>query len=587
MIEYLAPTLEPYKGCTIIDVHPGACLWSAKLHDFLKPKRHILMEPEERYVEPFVQPLLSKPGSTYRHTYLTGAHPRVYWDNYRKLMADPDMMEPRPMREDDDPKIRNLDTSLLVTGNLWRRYAVRYKASDVEVPNLLVRQMIWAALSNTIFHGSGLVRSLWWSPDQFKTEMMADSIRARSNYNAGLEMGARITEVVGAKSLETYPPPQKAESKRPPQLDVAAANNTFQRTANAGLRVPEARQILQTGREAKDSELKNLKLNPLETHCKTLEDLEEATVEFEKHMDLIFRFFADLAAKQEAKPAHQSRWQQQSKEATKMIATLYSKSIRYHQINDSFNRRVSSLQLMRSDNQRYRSIISIDLELRLLNLEANYAAVRDNVPPDSPALEAFRTRIIAHGDKIVDRINNEIMTPKNYELLKVMRDDLRSFYADPPTLTHDRRLYSPLISHAHEFWPATPMCLLDIMPAERPLALPGLASQAEGAKVVQELLRYLYIGPRLSVVAQLNRMAPNCGNDLCPLVPEITDARKGGRLDPNKVVVRMLSEEMIEGLCRQFLEWPFRPAMWQLALASEKVVQEGEMEEGVDEEEDV
>ena len=64
IIGYLAPSLEAYKGCTVIDVHPGACLWSSKLHDFLKPKRHVLMEPEMLYYDAFMKPLLDQPGST-------------------------------------------------------------------------------------------------------------------------------------------------------------------------------------------------------------------------------------------------------------------------------------------------------------------------------------------------------------------------------------------------------------------------------------------------------------------------------------------------------------------------------------------
>lgn len=586
MIKYLAPTLEPYKGCTILDVHPGACLWSSKLHDFLKPKRHILMEPEERYIEPFVQPLLAKQGSTYRHTYMPGAAPKGYWENYRKLMEDPDMMEPRPALENDDPGHRKLDTSLLLTGNLWRRYPHRVRADHVETVHLILRQMTWAALHNQVFQHGGLVRMLWWMPDQFKPEVLADSIRARSNYNAGLEMGARITEVVGTESTESYPSLQRAESKRAPHIDVAAANNTLQRTIDLGLQIPEERGILATGMEVKGSELENLKLNPLETHCKTLKDLEKATMAFERHMDTVLGFFAELTAKQEGIFETRPRWIY-SKEVTETLRIKAREHVRYHQVADSFDRRITSTHLLKSDGMRQRSLLCMDLELRLLNLEANYAAVRDNVPADPPELEAFRTRIIAHGDTVVDRIRNEILTPRTHDQLALLRDDLRSFYASPPTLTRDRRIYSPLVSHAHEFWPQSPMCLLDLVPPERPLSIPDVASQSEGAKIVEQLLKHLYIGPSLSVVHQLNRVAPNAGNDCAHLVPEITDARKGGRLDPNKVVVRMLSEEMIEGLCKAFLEWPFRPAMWQLALAGERVVQEAAMGDDVEEDNDL
>ena len=51
MLNYLAPTLKPYRGCTIIDLNPGACVWTRKLHEFLQPKNHVLMEPEELYTQ--------------------------------------------------------------------------------------------------------------------------------------------------------------------------------------------------------------------------------------------------------------------------------------------------------------------------------------------------------------------------------------------------------------------------------------------------------------------------------------------------------------------------------------------------------
>ncbi|KAF4535259.1 S-adenosyl-l-methionine-dependent methyltransferase [Lasiodiplodia theobromae] len=64
ILSYIGPSLEKYKNCDIVDVNPGAGLWSSKIHDFLKPRRHLLLEVDDFYT-PCLQPLLDAPGSKY------------------------------------------------------------------------------------------------------------------------------------------------------------------------------------------------------------------------------------------------------------------------------------------------------------------------------------------------------------------------------------------------------------------------------------------------------------------------------------------------------------------------------------------
>jgi mitochondrial transcription factor 1 len=67
-LDRLRPSLEAYKGCDLIDVNPGNCLWSQHLHDFLKPRRHVLVEPQRVQYGEFVEPLLADPSSSYSWT---------------------------------------------------------------------------------------------------------------------------------------------------------------------------------------------------------------------------------------------------------------------------------------------------------------------------------------------------------------------------------------------------------------------------------------------------------------------------------------------------------------------------------------
>ena len=63
----LAPSLKAHHRCDLIDVNPGVSLWSRHLHAILKPRRHILVEPELDAFGDFIRPLLQEQGSSYRH----------------------------------------------------------------------------------------------------------------------------------------------------------------------------------------------------------------------------------------------------------------------------------------------------------------------------------------------------------------------------------------------------------------------------------------------------------------------------------------------------------------------------------------
>ena len=51
-------------------------------------------------------------------------------------------------------------------------------------------------------------------------------------------------------------------------------------------------------------------------------------------------------------------------------------------------------------------------------------------------------------------------------------------------------------------------------------------------------------------------------------------------MDPSRMSVRMLSHEMMVGLMRAFLEWPFRPSNMDLALAQGEGLTLGEDDDG-------
>lgn len=574
IIGYLAPSLEEYKGCTLIDVHPGACLWSSKLHDFLKPKRHVLMEPEMRYFEAFVKPLLDQPGSTYRHTRLVGAHAREYWDSYRQLFKDPDLMDVRPGLMPDDPKIREIDTSILLTGNLWRRYPIQHKARYVDHTALLFHHMAWAALTNEIFQQSGLVRMLWWAPDSVKRQILPSNIRGKRGYDLGLHMGASFTEVAGVSCVETNKRSAKAESSRLQALDASISGRVRQRMAEKGLKLPSGREMpapLPATKPEDDIYTQDAILN---TTCTNMDELNAAIEKHDKWLQWMEVELPKVKRGTRA-PGDSPKGSSMSPER---IQEVLKKYVRFQQSIDGVAHRAHDASFASSVVAHVRGIVTMDVAARLVNLEAEYAAVRDT-NPNAAALATAHDAILRLG-KVTDELLKVHAGATKLEQCQMELDDIISVEARPELLHRDRRPYDPIQAHPHEFWPQYEVTLLDLVPNTRDLSSPPIADRLEGAKVTAELIKHIYYSPAISLKTALERLAPNAFQDLVPQVPDITDARKGGRLDATKMTPRMLTQEMMDGLVRAFLEWPFRPSSTELTLSGIGNEESEEGEEG-------
>lgn len=563
MIEYLAPSLEPYKGCTLIDVHPGACLWSAKLHEFLKPKRHILMEPEMNYYDPFIKPLLHQPNSTYRHTTLTGAHARSYWDNYRTILDDPDMCTDRPALAPGDPKLRELDTSILLTGNLCRKY---YLGEGINVQNrvdqtpLVLQHMTYAALTNSIFQRSGLVRMLWWAPEDQKAFILPTNVRARKSFDVGLSVGSNVTEVAGVERRELEETRSKSETKRLPAMDGSVQARVQRGMDERGQKIPSDREMPQSAPLPPLEDDAHFRNSITKTTCTSLSELRTALKDFKEHLDA---FTEDIEKVQQMLRARDFK---KLKFTIVDGDKLIEKNVRYQQAIDCVDSRPKDLYLSKSPQVRLRAVLLLDLQARLVNLESNYAAVAES-KPNAKALESIREKILAFDEACTELMQ---LAPQGaMDSCQLLMEDIMSCEAQTPHLQRDRRAYEPLQARVDEFWPHYPLTLLDLMPHTTDLSAPGVADGVEGARVCQELCKHLFATPAATIAASLDRMAPNAAKDLIPLVPDISDARKGGRLNPHKVTVRMMTPEMMGGLVRAFLEWPFRPSTYEMALQGE------------------
>ncbi|KAK4549211.1 hypothetical protein LTR36_007669 [Oleoguttula mirabilis] len=604
-INYLAPTLEQHKGCTIIDIHPGACLWSSKLHDYLKPKRHLLMEPEAKYYDPFIKPLLDVPGSTYRHTPLSGAHPLRYWDTWKTVMDDPALLPPSALAPE-DPKRKQFDPSVLLIGNLARRYQdVHRRPNSVHYSAMILQQMAWSALKGDMVHRDGLVRMLWWAPESEVYLALPTTESSRQRSNAALSMAVSMNQVIGVKApTEAGGRYHQSARRRPPVMAAMLASRIEHSMHEKGMQRPGNRELLipvghdkPPGEQADDvsNQSAPVSKNGNEREEEASEKVQEAGEQVDEHLLARSKPTSNLALMQGILKG------QEFDIVNPLTPTISTIGELRAELDDARARltsfqlerltsRIGSSKMSPTETALLRTLhfpqcgpiaesfvltrsrlsaiaIASDMSLRIVKLEASYKLLEDR-GEDVASLDTLRNDIIGLGDEFETWASTQGKLGENSAMAV---DSQVAFFSSPPLLALEAREYEPLKADISEFWPRDDLMLLDMMPKARDLSVPGLATAGDGVKVAQMLLKGLMQVRAQSLPYALERVALNAAQDLIPQVPAITDPRQGGRLNPKYIRTRMVSESMIEGLVQAWAEWPFKPSTLELELAAENL----------------
>lgn len=523
-------------------------MWSSKLHDFLQPKRHILMEPEPAYFEPFIKPLLDTPVSTYVHTTLSGAHPKSYWNSYDKLVEDGTLQLVAPTSSKPESRPGSPNHDVLVIGSLARQYRLHKVPHSVIWQRLVLKQLINAASTSELFHQAGPVRMLLWMPESDKTHLFPYSIRTRTAANVGMAMFGSVTEAVGTsplKGLLSAIASARSRDKESPNrfagIAGASAKRVAARMRDSGIEVPQLGRKLQAAElSAQDKMDMRFPLDDLSsTYHDLLSHLASAEIRFHQIHQMVARFGGGPKAKEDMRRMAATLEFPQSLAAAH--ATLFAKL----------------------GNAAEKLAVVVDVQLRIIKVEASFRQVEESAIKQD-GMADVKLRILKLGEAL-DAMVGLRLEPLGKTVTSIV-EEYMAYAVQPPILSYDRRRYEPIQAEMREFWPKADLMLLDVTPAVRDLAVPEVAEQREGVKVCQELIKHLFSRQASSLPEALDRIAPNGAQDLIPLVPALTDPRRGGRLDAKKLRVRMLTDEMMDGLTKAFLEWPFRPSTVQLEL---------------------
>ncbi|KAK6863491.1 S-adenosyl-L-methionine-dependent methyltransferase [Apiospora arundinis] len=223
IISYIGSSLKRHKGCDILDLYPGAGLWSRKLNDYLKPRSHILMEPDAEFYTPFLQDLIDRPGT--RLVPQSG----ILWKELSSVL-NPEFLPHQQLA----PQSHRNDT-LLVTGNIALHPKKRFMGFS-SIARLVQHQFVDAIRAGQIFHRYGQVRLLLWTRRDDEGSLLSRSMQRRKRSAIEAELYCEhIHEVCGKPGSDSV------WYVRDANLDRYSAQLTAQRMKASKMTMPKRR----------------------------------------------------------------------------------------------------------------------------------------------------------------------------------------------------------------------------------------------------------------------------------------------------------------------------------------------------------
>lgn len=513
----LKPSLQEHEGCDIIDICPGPGVWSSKLHEVLKPRNHILLEPDLKRFGEFLNPLVEQPNSSYR----TVDYDWQALSTYERITQD--VLQWPPIGPTDSRR-RAENKSILVTACIGN-WSVKKGMGFSSITKQLLIWFARCAASNELFHSHGPVRILCWLADEEKGAILPRSNSGRDKTSIVMDRLTNIVEVAGSGDESRG---RGKSVTREPEFILQSAENVVARMSQSGLWTPEHRRTpfgqlaLDTIAACNDStpdearKIREITLGSFGKGGITKEVLEE------------YRILSALEEKGNFSKKNRSEFATAQQKRLKQIKNIM-------QTRSGARKKAQPLMEMRRQIQTLEQIIT---------------------SPTSSATEISDAKskwMVLHKE-----YHDGVQCLKPAEAVQVLTRGIgheRGLAKDPPLLMWDRRPYEPLMVSEEEFMLRKPMALLDIQPKELPDDYSG-----QDHEYFEDILVPLFAsGTDKSVKSILEGLAPGLSDRLIEKVPSLRDPMKGGTLDLEDMKSYSLTVEMIEELCVAWREFPWRP----------------------------
>lgn len=506
IINYIKPTLTRHEGCDLLDFFPGAGVWSRKLNDLLRPRSHILLEPDEDFYRPLLEPLLQRPGTKLL------PESGIVWEQLNRILS-PDHLPHQVERRCAPEETPQRNDTLLVTMNLAMYPKRRFRTFE-SLAQLVIFQIISSIRPSALFQKYGLVRILMWVSDAEKLSILPRTAQRRRKSAIEAELATEwVCEVAGTDMVDMTGPRSTTWFRRDQSIDIESTGKVLERMRRAGFRVPP-------GRESQEL------LGYLEISGEEVAAAGEQAMRIDRPYVLeLERLEADFknGVFEAGSPEH------------KRLKTLQ------YWLRWSARRGELVLELLRERDQAIRAHADAGSDPEAL---ARAARMGDEWNQKVQRLEkSLRAECILH------------------------RDNLQVLRHDPPVLNWDRRYVEPLIVRPTEFFPNEPCALLDIQPKAAPRVLremgPGSSRSGDMFDLVLRALVQHSVDP---ISKALEAIYPGAGDGVYPHCPSLTDPRLGG--SPlrgwGELTPRCLSERQFVEIAEAWMKWPFRPTYAEL-----------------------
>lgn len=519
IIERMKPSLEKHKGCDIIDVNPGAAVFTTKLHEFLKPRTHVLMEPDTELYEPFLRPLLDAKDSKYTLI----PKPGVIWAHLAKALGEQSLPFQKAL-PDDDERLQQPNDTLLFVANL-ASYPKRTYKGFTSLTHLVVHQLISAARSHGLIHRYGMVRMLLWFTDGEKSLALPQHVALKKKGVFEAELSCKsITEIASSTQCGSY-------FHRDEMIDIERSKTVIENMAKLGIQNPPGRESWMQQYIATGS---------ADTGDFTLAkkaDTDRVGYQYLKEL-------ADLEAKFESGKFEKEVGRFREKERGRDNTVRTPQYVRLALLRTRRNSHENRAQVVYEFFARYQAIMDTQRELYLVEDKTTpeYAQKRADV---DARMEAFRAQL------------NELPAKSTKVEVITLIDEYSLSTRDPPGMMYDRRPFEPIKVSAPDFFPDHPLALLDFEP--QPI-WPSLRKDFPASyDILDYILSQSFTFASQNIQYALKQIWPGADEWIIPRCPTLHNPWEGGNFDISQMRIRTLSLQMWKEIFEAWMAWPFRP----------------------------
>ncbi|CAG8961314.1 hypothetical protein HYFRA_00013775 [Hymenoscyphus fraxineus] len=518
LCERLKPSLSKHMGCDILDLNPGACLWSSKMHEILKPRTHVLMENDAKIYKPYIQPLLDAPGSTYK---LCVKSPLI-WSELNSVFTK-DFFPLQEAFPKGDPRLDEPNDTMLVLVNLAFFPKQSYKGFPSITP-LVIHQLISSVMSHALFQKYGLIRMLVWVADTERESMLPRHVTFRRKASVEAEIACKMSEVASSGR-----PP--AFFRRDSGVEVSITRKVLEKMKQLDIKTPRGRESIVQEHIMNYPDHAEELVDMLDSDKKTHHYLQELT-ELESQWESGDKIKA-FRVTDKGKSAQGAKG--------RMVANPDYARMVFLQNRKEF--RTAQKQNRDAIISKHRDLLQ--QQAAWYGIEGKEASIRRD------ELKKLR-------EDLIDEIENLRSREARVRVYTDI-DNARCMYIeDKPLLQYDRRVSEPLKTYKEEFYPSqTELCLLDFEP--QPIWSVLRKDFPANLDIFQHILTTIFALPSQSVKQALISLWPGAYEYLVQECPSLTDPRVGGDPNLDLLSVRCLPFVSFREILEAWDRWPFRP----------------------------